>query len=199
MRGIRETFAEKCEILYYSRRAEWLGSLITLVTDTMQLTPEQIQDTKNLINNCLKLLYTDDINLIQAGGLERSITFRLALYIYEAIENVEWINEINQELSVTNESLKIDVEYNKRGLGTKRTPRQPLGAHPDIILHRRENDERNILVVEIKGWWDRRDRQRDINKLEDLTHQNGEYKYGLGVFLELGKNGYAEPVYFHNY
>lgn len=165
----------------------------------MQLTPEQIQNTKNLINNCLNLLYTDDIRLLQRHGLERSITFRLALYINEAIRNEAWINEINQELSVTNESLKIDVEYNKSGLDPKRTPRQPFGAHPDIILHRRENNDQNILVVEIKGWWDRRDRQRDINKLEDLTHQNGEYKYGLGVFLELGKNDYADPVYFHNY
>jgi hypothetical protein len=165
----------------------------------MHLIPEQTQDLKNLLINCLNLLYTNDIRLVQKGGLERSITFRLALYINEAIKNVGWINEINQRLSEADESLKIDVEYNKNGLIPKSTPRRPNGAHPDIILHRREQNDLNILVIEIKGWWNNYDRQIDRIKLEDFTCQEGEYMYGLGVFLELEKDGFAEPEYFQPY
>lgn len=165
----------------------------------MQLIPEQTQDLKNLLINCLNLLYEDDIRLVQRRGLERSITFRLGLYINDAIKNVEWINEINHRLAETNESLKIDVEYNKNGLNSKNTPRRPNGTQPDIILHRREQNDLNILVIEMKGWWDNRDRQIDRDKIEDFTCQDGEYRYGLGVFLELEQNGYAVPEYFQQY
>jgi len=55
----------------------------------------------------------------------------------------------------------------------------------------------DILVVEIKGWWNTTSRDDDYIKLEDFTDQRGEYKYGLGVFLELNQDN-CEPEYFVN-
>lgn len=168
----------------------------------MQLTPEQTQELKTILTNCLVRLYTEDISLLQRRGLERSITFRLALYLNEATRNVQWINQINETLrnqNELNELIKIDVEYNKNGLIPKRTPRRLNGAHPDIIIHRRRHNDLNILVIEIKGWWDDRNRDDDRIKLEDFTHQEGEYMYGLGVLIELHANNFATPEYFQTY
>ena len=94
-------------------------------------------------------------------------------------------------------TLRVDVEYNKNGIDTKRTLRRPNGVRPDVIIHARGHNQLNVLVVEIKGWWNGQPREDDIIKLEDLTNQQEEYKYGLGVFLDLGKNGCA-PLYFRS-
>lgn len=168
----------------------------------MQLTPEQTHELKELLVNCLNKLYTADISLIQRRGLERSITFRFGLYLYEAVKNVEWINAINLSLrneNQLNELIKIDVEYTKNGLDPKRTPRRLRGAYPDIIIHRREHNDLNIFVIEIKGWWDDRPRIDDRNKLEDFTDQEGDYRYGLGVLLELNADNYEISEYFQPY
>ncbi|MBD2703417.1 hypothetical protein IC229_22425 [Spirosoma sp. BT702] len=140
----------------------------------MILDKEQIQTLKEIIKSCLLILYQNDNELIRRKGLEQSIAFRFAVYLNEAITKVDWLN-----------GLQLDAEYNKNGVSPKRTPRRPKGVRPDLIIHSRGNNNENILVIEIKGWWNSEPREIDFIKLEDFTHQEGEYKYGLGVFLEL--------------
>jgi hypothetical protein len=151
------------------------------------LTLQQIEQLQGIITNCLGLLYQNDNSLETKGGMELSVSLRLALYLQEAIKNIEWLNGLN-----------IDIEYNKNGMNPKKTPRSPNGARPDLIIHSRGNNDANVLTVEIKGWWNGESREIDIIKLEDFTHQEGEYKYGLGVFLELKQAGY-QPQYIKDY
>ena len=153
----------------------------------MILTQIQIKQLKGIISDSLEVLYQNDSTLITRGGMEQSASFRLAIYINEAIKKIDWLN-----------GLQLDIEYNKNGLNQKRTTRRPQGVRPDLIIHSRGNNDANILVIEIKGWWNVEPRAVDRIKLEDFTHQNGEYKYGLGVFLELTKND-CTPQYFKDY
>jgi hypothetical protein len=152
----------------------------------MTLTQEQKQALKDIIDTTIARLYERDGDLIQREGLERSIAFRMAVYLNNLFVNSDWLR-----------GLDFDMEYNKNGLNTKRIPRRPNGVQPDIILHRRRSNEENVLVVEIKGWWNNASRDDDRIKLEDFTHQDGEYKYGLGVFLDFGKEACAKQ-YFIN-
>ena len=153
----------------------------------MTLTQAQIQQLQGIIKGCIGQLYQDDNPLVIRGGMEWSVSFRLGLYLHEAIKGIDWLN-----------GLQIDVEYNKNGMNPKRTPRRPNGVRPDLIIHSRGNNDANILTVEIKGWWNSESREVDIIKLEDFTSQEGEYKYGLGVFLEFNKAD-CEPQYFKDY
>lgn len=153
----------------------------------MILSPEQINELKGIVENCINILYQKDSSLITRGGMEQSASFRFAIYLSESINKIEWLKR-----------LQLDIEYNKNGLNPKRTPRRPNGVRPDLIIHQRGDNTANILVVEIKGWWNDESREIDRIKLEDFTHQDGEYKYGLGVFLELEKNG-CIPKYFLGY
>jgi hypothetical protein len=155
----------------------------------MFLTEEQSESLKRVISKSIRRLYIDDIDLIERKGMEQSIAFRFTLYLNEALQTVKWVNDLQ---------LDIDIEYNKNGLAPKRTPRRPKGTRPDVIIHKRGNNESNLLIIEIKGWWNQESREIDIIKLEDFTHQDGEYKYGLGVFLELNINN-CIPVYFCGY
>ena len=141
----------------------------------MVLQKEQREELLEIIQLSLEKLYKFDFDLIRRGGLERSLSFRFGLYFNEYIANTSWSN------------LNIDLEYNKNGLNSKITPSKPNGAHPDLILHRRGENNDNILIIEFKGWWNRTSRQSDMNKLHDFIDIQGEYKYGMAVFIELKK------------
>ena len=153
----------------------------------MKLNEDQIEILRQKVNSVLGKIYELDHTLIQSGGQERSLSFRFGLYFNQEIKSIEWLN-----------TLDIDLEYNKNGMEPKRIPRRPNGVVPDFIFHQRGNNENNVLVIEFKGWWSNDSRENDVIKLEDFVHQEGEYKYGLGFFIELNKNG-AELTEFKDY
>jgi hypothetical protein len=152
----------------------------------MNLNTEQIEILKQTINSTLENVYQNDYDLIERGGMEQSLSFRFGLYFSTIIKDLDWLKSHN-----------IDLEYNKNGLNPKRTPRRPNGVRPDLILHKRGENINNVLVVEFKGWWNG-DRESDLVKLEDFVNQDGEYKYGLGVFIEFNKEK-PKIEYFNGY
>jgi len=146
----------------------------------MILTAEQINQLKEVINETLNTLYVNDILLLNRRGLERSITFRFGLYFYNLTRNIDWISDLD-----------IDLEYNKNGEGIKATARRPRGVQPDFILHRRNLNDNNALIIEFKGWWNNYDRIIDRNKIEDFVNQESTYRYGLGVLIELNQENFS--------
>ena len=153
----------------------------------MVLTDEKIAQLKEVVQLSLNNLYQNDLELIQRGGMEQAVSFRFGTYLLGHCQQIEWLKHSD-----------FDMEYNKNGLNPKRTPRRPNGTRPDLIIHTRNSNEFNILIVELKGWWNPESRENDRIKLEDFVHQDGEYKYGLGVFLDLNENN-CEPRYFKGY
>ena len=133
----------------------------------MILTEEQITQLEEIIQNSLVNLYQNDIELIQRGGMEQAVSFRFGLYLHGQCQQIEWLRHSD-----------FDMEYNKNGLNPKRIPNRPKGVRPDLIIHTRNSNEENILIVEIKGWWNTQSRKNDRIKIEDFVHQEGEYKYG---------------------
>lgn len=89
----------------------------------------------------------------------------------------------------------LDCEYNKNKQHIKATPRCKNGTRPDMILHERECNNHNLLIMEFKA--DKRLKKNlnsilnDISKLEDFTSPHG-YNYQLGVLIKMLKVG---PVY----
>jgi len=153
----------------------------------MILEAKQIDDLKNVINISLDNLYQNDFEIINRGGMEQAVSFRFGIYLLGQCQQIDWLRDYD-----------FDMEYNKNGNEPKRTPRRPDGVRPDLIVHTRNSNQSNILVVEIKGWWNKEIRNVDIEKLEDFTNQQGEYGYGLGVFLDLLREG-CVPHYIKDY
>jgi len=116
--------------------------------------------------------------------MEQAVSFRFGVYLLGQCQQVDWLRPMD-----------FDMEYSKNGLYPKRTPRRPNGVRPDLIIHTRNSNENNVLIIEIKGWWNTEPRENDRIKLEDFVHQDGEYQYGLGVFLDLGRTN-CVPEYF---
>ncbi|MGK4568712.1 hypothetical protein [Flavobacterium sp. 3HN19-14] len=119
--------------------------------------------------------------------MEQAASFRFGIYLLGQSQQIDWLRDYD-----------FDMEYNKNGNEPKRTPRRPNGTRPDLIIHTRNSNQSNILIIEIKGWWNIEDRKIDMDKLEDFTNQQGEYGYGLGVFLDLYPNG-CEPKFLKDY
>ena len=161
----------------------------------MVLTQPQITELTTAINAALSRLYQRDGSLIERQVNERSVAFRFGLYFNETIRETSFY---------TDNDLTIDFDYNrnigevKRMEGFSRTH----GVYPDIILHHRGFNDKNVLVIEFKGFWNNNngERRRDFHKLSEFTHpQRNDYQYGLGIFVDLGPTlDTCQFTYFNN-
>ena len=150
---------------------------------------QQRKDLLDLLKEAVLKAYKYDKSLIEVGGMERAFVFRIGVYLNKLIRKSYF------------KGLKLDSEYNKNLGSRKSTKSFSNGIVPDLIIHKRKSNCCNKIAIEFKGWWERKPSHhyRDIKKLEDLTSQDNdnEYKYLLGVFVELGK-GKATCLYFIN-
>lgn len=127
-----------------------------------------------LIRHIKKLgVEAEDIHLS-----ERSIVFRYGLYLQDRIKNTIF------------EDYNIDCEYNRNIDLEKKyhdNNGKVLGCYPDIIIHKRGTNGDNLLVIEIKTWWNT-NTEHDEDKLRDLTKQTSDYRYEYGLSITLGKD-----------
>lgn len=112
---------------------------------------------------------------------ERPLVFRLAHYMVAS--------------GAEEDGLRVDCDYNRHGKSIKEllpakdepgmpgdTPPElkPKRFFPDIVLHRRGDDDRNVLVCEIKRVGDHRELDIDRGRLAQLTARGGTFRYDLG-------------------
>ena len=146
-------------------------------------TQISINNLKTLLQKSIDKAYNEEPSLFDKIGVEQAIVFRIGVYLHELLKK-------SSSLS----SLHIDCEYNKLGDDPEAINYKKI--RPDIIVHERGKQDKNILAVEFKGYWNK-DSKRDIEKLIALTNQEGGFRYKLGVFVKLGKKQ-AEYNYFQD-
>ncbi len=144
----------------------------------MILNEYQISEIKGAISSALAHVYAKDFSLIKRRVHERSIAFRFGLYFSDILKQTSF--------GFDNE-LTIDFDYNRNQDNVKNMQGfNPVhGVLPDIILHHRGENDKNVVVIEFKGCWN--GNRNDHQKLCGFTHQiENDYHYGLGVFIRLG-------------
>jgi hypothetical protein len=102
------------------------------------------EEISNIIEKALDLLISEQPELLDLDVTERALSHHLANYIALLIPA-----EYN-----------VDVEYNRHGQDPKRLylpPRNALDRElrattvfPDILVHKRNTDKQNLLVLEMK-------------------------------------------------
>jgi hypothetical protein len=152
----------------------------------VKLSTGQIEELKVIIDEAILRLYNQDPELMEHAVNERSVVFRFGLYLNELLPSSSFA------------SYNLDCEYNRNMGKPKRTKNFPAGVIPDVLLHRRNYNEENILVLEFKGFWNKEDRENDRKKIIDFTSQaeDNHYKYGLGGVVELEQGNYKVDYYF---
>ncbi|HEX3625923.1 MAG TPA: hypothetical protein VH280_10915 [Verrucomicrobiae bacterium] len=124
---------------------------------------------------------------LQHGANERAFAHRLAVHLEKYFSGWD-----------------IDCEYNKHGTMPKKLEgikecdyqRATERIYPDIIVHKRKNDsprEENLLVIELKK--DNECDPCDKMKLELLTRKLGEYRYQLGLYIDIRGGEFVKTWY----
>ena len=134
------------------------------------------QDIAQKILAAINALLHDDALLFEVDVNERSISHRLALHLTPQFPECD-----------------VDCEYNRNGHSPKRLQlEQPKidaddtdGARvfPDIIVHNRNSDKNNLLVIEIKKSTSKIADEFDLKKLTAFRTELN-YKYGLFLRFE---------------
>lgn len=146
-----------------------------------------------LLKEAVEKCYHNDYTLIERS-MEQASVARIFYYMQETLKTDKRFEQLK--------NFNLDNEYNKNGEHIKETSRCPKGTRPDIILHKRNSNSHNMLIVEFKP---RKSSVRkhketgmsmDFIKLEDFTNQ-GVYNYFLGMFVKLNVGG-AEYRYFQH-
>lgn len=127
-----------------------------------------------IVDKALNELIDDQPELLDLGVTERALSHHLANYIAKAIE---W-------------AYHVDVEYNRHFETPKRLKLPPRDAldreirattvFPDILVHRRNSDKDNLLVLEMKKPGE--DLAYDDLKLRAFRSELG-YKHTAHVIL----------------
>jgi len=123
---------------------------------------------KTLIEEALKELIRRDKGLIHRKVREECINHRLACYLEQFLSEYKYGIEYS-----------VDLEYNKNYNDPKRIPidenKNIKAIRPDIIIHKRETNDNNLIAFEIKkNYTDR----HDLEKIRGLFRSPYNYKYG---------------------
>jgi len=86
------------------------------------------------------------------------------------------------------ENWDVDMEYNRRGTEKKRIDRDNEFSlfRPDLIVHKRNNDDLNYIVIQIKKntyELNGDEVNKDKYYLKKLTLETGLYNYRFGILL----------------
>jgi DNA-directed RNA polymerase specialized sigma54-like protein len=134
---------------------------------------------KHKVATALNRLRSQDSFLIEANTNERTISHKLAEYLQEEFPDWDVDCEYNRHM----DDIK-KVELPKNGASWNDTEARTV--FPDIIVHKRNTDKSNLLVIEVKKASNPGSRQFDKNKLIALTKE--PYRYRFGLFLEFSMN-----------
>lgn len=119
-----------------------------------------------IIENSLKKLVENDINLIERKLKEECINHCFAKYIEQEIGGI---------------LLSVDLEYDKNYEDRKKmilSNRQSYSIRPDIIVHKRLDNNNNEIYIECKkNYLNKGDKE----KLIQAKNHPYNYKFSIGV------------------
>ena len=147
---------------------------------------EEIEEKVNL---ALDTFYEKDKYLIDNDIHERSMTHKLAIYLEELFKEYDVDCEYNKN---TTESKQIyDVEHKIQEIkkDTEYEYKDSIAVFPDIIIHKRGNKLKNLLVIEVKKDNAIKNNKSkleeiDIFKLKAYTTEDLNYRYGIYINLK---------------
>lgn len=125
---------------------------------------------EDIIKKSLDKLYANDKYLIIRRVSERDIVHRFAHYFENYMQDTDI------------ESYNVDCEYNRNAYEIKQVNGKYV--YPDFIVHKRGNNENNLLIIEFKTWWNS-DNGADINKILWMMNPQlmFQYKYGCSITI----------------
>jgi len=157
------------------------------------------------LNIAINELLEKEAGNLNRGLSELNISTHLTFYLKPHFQDYDVDPEYNGDIDKPNDR-KALVFAKKRILeiGLEPNDEDNYRITPDIIIHTRETNENNLVVIEIKkDSHSRKHKEFDLIKLEHLTvdYLGNHYNYKLGVALIFGtkrNTGRYEIRFFQN-
>lgn len=137
-----------------------------------------IDEIKEKVKYCLLKLKRRDKYLLEKDLNERTITHKLATYLQEQFQE-----------------LNVDCEYNRFEDLVKKLnlPKDKVNwddteaktVFPDIIIHKRGTQKKNLLIIEVKKSSNRNPGDFDRMKLQTFRQEPYSFTYGLFLRIRL--------------
>lgn len=157
------------------------------------------EQATQIVTQSLRELLANDGILLANDVSERAITHKLAEYLHICVRNLD-LRGIN-----------VDCEYNRNVVAGDGAPKivrllqqrvqavvegqdvvtddryRSVTTYPDIIVHERGTNDRNLLVVEVKKANNQVGSGLDFDKLAAFTEdtERNSYRYRHGLFIQL--------------
>lgn len=160
---------------------------------------EIISNVKEAVND----LISNEKDVLQRKLFEQNLSHHLAKYLEPLFEKYNVDIEFNGDIDKPNDRKALEIAQSRMiRIGYNSKINNTYNIRPDIIVHRRGDNENNILVVEIKkDISPDNDKEYDLIKLEHLTidYLKNHYNYRLGVAIILGtgeKTGEVDMILY---
>ena len=127
----------------------------------------------SIVNNVLDELYNNEQYLFDNNLSERDMVFHFGWYFRRKVESMQEFDGYSVEVDWNKDEADIkmlEIDGEKRRI------------FPDFILHKRGNNDNNLLAIEFKK--NKFIDKKDFYKLEKLTDSNYLYRYKLGLFIK---------------
>lgn len=153
----------------------------------------------------IQQLFENDINILERGLNELNINANMTSYLRPLFEDFNVDPEYNGDISKTHDRKEIEIaERRILELGRRTNINNSYRLTPDIIIHTRNTNDNNLLVLEIKKDSNSRvEKEFDLLKLEHMTidYNGNHYNYQLGAAIIFGtvlNAGQFQITYYQN-
>lgn len=142
------------------------------------------EEVKDAVRQALRKFYLNDSFLFHNNAHERTLTFRLGIYLQELFSAWNVDCEYNKNIATVEGNKLLSAKCNnlQRLNCGKCTTRKKCNVFPDIIIHRRGTSE-NLLVIEAKKNASNPDKTADKEKINAYLNES-TLKYRYGLFLD---------------
>ena len=128
------------------------------------------QELKKKLKSSFELFLKNEKNLLEIDINERTLTSKFAQYLQKEFENYNVDCEYNRNIENIKRIKILEDKYKD----IKPNDIEAKTVFPDIIIHKRGNNENNLLVIEAKK--NNKNDEIDKEKLKAYKNELG-YKY----------------------
>ena len=149
-----------------------------------------VHEITERLDNAIHKLLEREHNILARGLNELNLNGHLTKYLTPLFEEYDVDPEYNGDIAKIRDRKELDIAKNRMreiGIDPNRDDRYTLT--PDIIIHTRNTNDNNLLVLEIKKDSNSdKNKEFDLLKLEHMTidYQGNHYNYGLGAAVIFG-------------
>lgn len=146
---------------------------------------EKLNMIKKAVIDALEHFYLNDRYLIDKNVHERSLTFRLGMYLQQEFSGWDVDCEYNKNCETFHENklLSSRCVHEQRFHCEDCNDRKKCTVFPDIIIHKR-GAEQNLLVIEAKCNANKQQIEEEKEKIEAyLNEPTLRYSYGLFIYF----------------